>query len=88
MDLLRLNVVDHQDLLRKAYRVGPYLLAGFAGSVNIGFQLIGDLQNFLLPPDNSRSAWKPEWVAEHCTPRLREFLRKHRPRSKRDILNC
>jgi hypothetical protein len=53
------------DLLRKAYRVGPYLLAGFAGSVNIGFRLISDLQNFLLPPDNSASAWKPEWVAEH-----------------------
>jgi hypothetical protein len=53
------------DLLRKAYRVGPFLLAGFAGSVNIGFQLIGSLQNFLAPPDNSSSAWKPEWVAEH-----------------------
>jgi hypothetical protein len=37
------------DLLRKAYRAGPFLLAGFAGSVNIGFQLIGSLQNFLLP---------------------------------------
>jgi hypothetical protein len=54
------------DLLRKAYRVGPFLLAGFAGSVNIGFQLIGSLQNFLLPPDESTSsAWKPEWVAKH-----------------------
>jgi hypothetical protein len=38
------------------------------GSVNIGFQLIGDLQNFLLPPDNSESAWKPEWVAQHWHP--------------------
>jgi hypothetical protein len=53
------------DLLRKAYPVGPYLLAGFAGSVSIGFQLIGSLQNFLIPPDNSDSAWRPEWVAEH-----------------------
>ncbi len=56
------------DLLRKAYRVGPYLLAGFAGSVSIGFQLIGNLQSFLLPPDGSQSMWRPEWVAEHWHP--------------------
>lgn len=26
---------------------------------------MGSLQNFLVPPDNSSSAWKPEWVAEN-----------------------
>lgn len=62
------------DLLRKAYRVGPYLLAGFAGSVNIGLQLIGSLQKFLLPPDNSASAWKPEWVAEHWHPEAAQLF--------------
>ena len=62
------------DLLRKAYRVGPYLLAGFAGSVNIGFQLIDSLQNFLVPPENSPSAWKPEWVTEHWHPEAAQIF--------------
>jgi hypothetical protein len=57
------------DLLQKAYPVGRFLLAGFAGSVNIGFRLITSLQSFLIPPDNSTSsAWRPEWVAEHWHP--------------------
>jgi hypothetical protein len=67
------------DLLRKAYSVGPYLLAGFAGSVNIGFQLIGHLQNFLLPPDNSASAWEPEWVAERWHPEAASIFAQARP---------
>jgi hypothetical protein len=63
------------DLLRKAYRVGPFLLAGFAGSVNIGFQLIGSLQSFLIPPDDSTSsAWKPEWVAEQWHPKAAQIF--------------
>jgi hypothetical protein len=67
------------DLLRKAYRVGPYLLAGFAGSVNIGFPLIGDLQNFLTPPDSSASAWNPEWVAEHWHPEAARIFAQASP---------
>jgi hypothetical protein len=27
------------DLLRKAYRVGPFILAGFAGSAHVGMRL-------------------------------------------------
>src|SRR5258707_2174952 len=67
------------DLLRKAYRVGPYLLAGFAGSVNVGFQLIDSLQKFLLPPDNSVAAWKPDWVAEHWYPEAAQIFSKAPP---------
>ena len=68
------------DLLRKAYRVGPFLLAGFAGSVNIGFQLIDSLQGFLIPQDNSTSsAWKPEWVAEHWYPEAAQIFANASP---------
>jgi hypothetical protein len=70
------------DLLRKAYRVGPYLLAGFAGSVNIGFQLINSLQNFLVPPDNSSSAWKPDWVAEHWHPEAAKIFANAPPKEQ------
>jgi hypothetical protein len=57
------------DLLRKAYPVAPLLLAGFAGSVRIGFQLLGSLQHFLKPPGIAHSgAWKPEWVADNWYP--------------------
>jgi hypothetical protein len=63
------------DLLRKSYRVGPFLLAGLAGSVTIGFQLIASLQTYLLPPDRSiNSAWKPEWVAENWHPEAAQIF--------------
>jgi hypothetical protein len=62
------------DLLQKAYPVGRFLLAGFAGSVNIGFRLIANLKSFLIPPDNSSSAWKPEWVAEHWHPEAAQIF--------------
>jgi hypothetical protein len=58
---------SERDLVQKAYSVGPYILAGFAGSVKIGFQLIESLARFLIvPPDAPQpGAWEPEWVAEH-----------------------
>jgi hypothetical protein len=63
------NDGTHADLLRKSYRVAPFILAGFAGSVDIGLRLIGDMQNFLTPPDASAGAWDPEWVANNWAPR-------------------
>ncbi|WNJ89109.1 hypothetical protein [Bosea sp. 685] len=57
------------DLLRKSYRVAPYILAGFAGSVDIGLRLIGSLQDFLNVPDlPNNAAWQPDWVAENWSP--------------------
>ncbi|MCB8836831.1 hypothetical protein [Aurantimonas sp. VKM B-3413] len=57
------------DLLRKCFRVGPYLLAGFAGSVQIGLHLIDSLQHALHNPDQSEpGAWRPDWVAEQWAP--------------------
>ncbi len=59
-----------RDLVQKAYAVGPYIVAGFAGSVKIGFQMLDSLANFLVvPPDAPQpGSWDPEWVAEHWKP--------------------
>jgi hypothetical protein len=58
------------DLLQKAYPVGPYIVAGFAGSVRIGFQMLASLAKFLIVAPNAPrpGAWEPEWVAEHWKP--------------------
>jgi hypothetical protein len=37
------------DLIKKAFPVGRFICAGFAGSVQIGFQLIDHLRKYLLP---------------------------------------
>jgi hypothetical protein len=65
-----LNGAD-ADMLRKAYPVGPYILAGLAGSVRIGMHLVASLQHFLDRPETrteAQVAWKPEWVAENWSP--------------------
>jgi hypothetical protein len=61
---------SERDLVQKAYPVGPYIVAGFAGSVRIGFQMIESLTKFLIVPPNvpQPGAWDPEWVAEHWKP--------------------
>lgn len=63
------------DLLRKSYRVGPYILAGFAGSVEIGLHLIGGLQEFLNVPDiPDNFAWQPDWVAQNWFPKAAKLF--------------
>lgn len=58
------------DILQKAYPVGNYIVAGFSGSVRIGFDLLLSLKDSLvLPPDMAAtggfhppdvaSAWAP-----------------------------
>ena len=54
------------DLLRKSYPVGPYIMAGFAGSVQIGMKLIKNLtQELESRKSNEDGAWVPESVAKH-----------------------
>ncbi|QQG35387.1 MAG: hypothetical protein HYS17_07485 [Micavibrio aeruginosavorus] len=60
------------DLLRKVYPVGPYLMAGFAGSVRIGMTLIDHLQRCLYQtlqnldqaPPGQAFAFNPDVIAE------------------------
>jgi hypothetical protein len=63
-----------EDLVKKAFPVGRYIIAGFAGSVAIGFRMIESLRAFLTPPD-ATSAWKPKWVAETWGPIAAEIFR-------------
>lgn len=72
------------DMLQKAYPVGNYIVAGFAGSVRIGFHLLQSLKDSLvLPPDMAAAggfhppdvanAWAPvaKRVFEHAPDRER-----------------
>jgi hypothetical protein len=64
-----LNDGSERDLVQKACAVGRYIVAGFAGSVQIGFQMLESLTKFLVPPDAAQpGAWEPEWVAERWKP--------------------
>ena len=49
------------DALQKIYPVARSMMAGFAGSVELGFQLIADMQRaFVLPPGRM---WPPKVAA-------------------------
>ena len=56
-------------VLQKAYFVGNYIAAGFAGSVRIGFRLVDSLTDALaLPEDLGSQQWDlrvavPQWVS-------------------------
>lgn len=70
-----------EDLVKKAFRVGPYIVAGFAGSVAIGFRMIESLCTCLAPPD-ATGAWKPKWVAETWGPIAAEIFRSFPERQR------
>ena len=58
------------DLLQKAYPVGNFIAAGFAGSVRIGFKLLQSLTEFLAltKKDTQTLAWDPPWVSSQWAP--------------------
>ncbi|AWO88246.1 hypothetical protein ABIE85_007117 [Bradyrhizobium diazoefficiens] len=64
------------DMLRKAFPISPYIAAGFAGSVYIGYRLLSSLHQFLFIPPSApdQVAWQPEWVAEHWAPEARKIF--------------
>lgn len=64
------------DMLQKAYPVGNYIAAGFAGSVYIGFQLIESLRDILFIPEGvGNGAFDPVQVAHEWTPLAQEIFR-------------
>ena len=78
MSDVRVTLPDNseRDLVQKAYPVGPFIVAGFAGSVRIGFQMTESRKEFLVMPSNARpGAWEPGWVAEHWKPTADQFSR-------------
>ena len=64
----------HLDVLQKIYPVGESLIAGFAGSVEIGFELIGDMTRSLALPEGHM--WEPKAAAWHWRRRGRFIFRK------------
>jgi hypothetical protein len=65
------------DVLRKAHPVGPHIVAGFAGSVDVGYRLLSSLHDFLFVPPSPQTdqlAWQPEWVAEHWAPEAKRVF--------------
>jgi hypothetical protein len=67
------------DILQKIYPVGKFIVAGFAGSVELGFMLLQNLKTFLkLPKDEKNTAWRPDWVAENWSPIAKKIYEKTR----------
>jgi len=63
------------DILQKAYPVGNYIAAGFAGSVKIGFQLIQDLKDSMTVSGmDGGYAFDPVQVANAWSSRAREIF--------------
>jgi hypothetical protein len=58
------------DLIQKAYPLSNFIAAGFAGSVQIGFDLLQSLSDFLRMPPGAKDtyAWEPRWVSEKWAP--------------------
>lgn len=60
------------DALQKAYPVGKYIVAGFAGSVYAGLTLLDDLGRFLHAVQVAEDeCWEPQWVADNWPERAR-----------------
>jgi hypothetical protein len=54
------------DLLQKAYPVSKYVMAGFAGDVFAGLNLLENMGRFLnTQPVPDGECWDPQWVAEN-----------------------
>jgi hypothetical protein len=54
---------DELDCLQKIHQVGPFVAAGFAGSVQIGFGMLEALYRLLYLEDKTR-AWDPVAIAQ------------------------
>jgi len=70
---------NQRDILRKVYPVGR-MLAGFAGSVQIGFDMIAGLRDFLKMTEveaKENMCWEPQWVAENFGPQARTIFSGH-----------
>jgi hypothetical protein len=64
------------EVLQKAYPVGNYIAAGFAGSVRIGFELIQSLQTGMAVPEGTGPhAWDPRVVALHWRTSAQQIFR-------------
>ena len=64
-----------RDCLQKIYPMGLDIIAGFSGSVKIGFALLQNLREFLrLPEDKHDFGWDPDWVAHNWPVEARDVF--------------
>jgi len=72
------DVGKEEDCLQKVFPVGLNLAAGFAGSVELGFNMIADMQSAFagLPSGN---AWFPRTAAQQWYRRGRLIFKRSRP---------
>lgn len=76
---------ERRDILQKSYPVGKFIVAGFAGSVELGFMLLQNLTKFLrLPEGEENSAWYPDWVAEEWSP-IAKKIYVHTPKELQQL---
>ncbi|MBL7154380.1 MAG: hypothetical protein ISS79_11740 [Phycisphaerae bacterium] len=78
------------DVLQKAYPVGKYIVAGFAGDVRPGLALLANLGSCLNSEDVADDeCWDPQWVADNWpneARRVYQELERQGPVSETDIL--
>lgn len=77
-----LSTGETRDCLQKIYHVGPMILAGFAGSVSIGLDLIADLHRFLMVPLEAGTIWYPQPVIWKWRRRGRRIFLAAPPRER------
>jgi hypothetical protein len=74
---IRVTIGEREkDCLQKIYPVGQFLAAGFAGAVQIGFEMIRSLQKGLKLEDRSL-AWNPTVIAEEWPITARKIFQKY-----------
>jgi len=62
---IRVTLPDgkERDCLQKLYKIGSQMVLGFAGSVNIGFEIVNQISASLFVPEG-KGAWHPQKIAE------------------------
>lgn len=65
--------LEYADVLQKIHYVGPQLLAGFAGSVELGFEMVSDMKLFYDIPKGN--LWWPRIAALQWRRRGRNIFR-------------
>ncbi|MCK5611523.1 hypothetical protein KAR91_57160 [Candidatus Pacearchaeota archaeon] len=72
-----------KDCLKKVYPVAPNMVAGFSGSVDIGFLLLSDLSNFIHSKTKHDQLAMPRHIAHEWYRRAKRiFAEQSKPQQK------
>lgn len=73
-----------KDCLKKVYPIAPNMVAGFSGSVDIGFLLLSDLSNFILSNTKHNELAMPRQVAHEWYRRAKRVF-SVQPRAQQKV---